>query len=184
MTGILPIRRYSTQSTLNIFKEYNLLNARDLAEFVDFTEEEVKKLCSANDMDFSEIKKWYDGYKLNGVEIYNPKSVVEAVIDKECGDYWVQTSAIEAVTDYMNYDNGALKETIIRMFDGEEVDVDVSSFENDITKVDSQDAALTILIHSGYLAYNKNEGRCYIPNYEISKEFETALKKLVWYENL
>ncbi len=182
MTGILPIKRYSTQSTLNMFKEYNMIYSGGIAEHLGFTESEVKQLCSNYGVDFQTMKKWYDGYRLDGFEIYNPKSVVEAIMSKKFADYWTSTSAIEAITNYMDYDNGVLKETITRMLSGEEVPVDVSLFENDLTSVDSQDAALTILIHLGYLAYNEEKKSCYIPNYEISKEFENALKKLNWHE--
>jgi hypothetical protein len=31
------------------------------------------------DMDFAEMERWYDGYKLNGVHVYNPKSVTDAI---------------------------------------------------------------------------------------------------------
>src|SRR5574344_1348377 len=34
MTGILPIKRYETQSALNNFREYTMLSPKDLAEFV------------------------------------------------------------------------------------------------------------------------------------------------------
>ncbi len=157
MTGILPIKRYSTQSTLNMFTEYNMLRSRGLESYIGFTEEEVKVLCLKYNRDFNEIKAWYDGYKLGGVELYNPKSVVEAMLSGECLDYWVQTSAREAVTNYMNYDNGELKGLITQMIAGDEVDVNVSKFDNDLTKVNSKDAALTVLIHLGYLAYDENK---------------------------
>ena len=182
MTGILPIRRYSTQSTLNMFTEYNMLDSFPIESFVGFTESEVIYLCNKYKRDFNEIKSWYNGYNLNGISLYNPKSVVEAVIRGECNDYWTQTSAIEAVTNYMNYDNGELKDTICKMILGDKVDVDVSEFGNDLTKVDSADSALTVLIHLGYLAYDKKLKVCYIPNYEIKQEFERALKKLNWGE--
>ncbi len=180
MTGILPIRRYNTQSTLNMFAEYNMLKTRGLSSFFGFTEDEVKGLCKKYNADFSAIKNWYDGYKLGGVEIYNPKSVIEAVLEGECGDYWVSTSATEAITSYMNFDKGVLKETITRMLTGEKARLDVTEFGNDLTKVDSQDAALCVLIHLGYLAYDPETKSCYIPNHEIAVEFKRAMKKLKW----
>ena len=187
MTGILPIRRYSTQSTLNMFTEYNMIRPRGFESFLGFTEEEVKDLCKKYNRDFNKISQWYNGYKLGDVSIYNPKSVVEAVLSGEYGDYWTQTSAIEAVTNYMNYDNGALKDIIARMLSGDKVSVNVSRFDNDLTKVNSADSALTVLIHLGYLGFIKGEelgyGYCYIPNYEIKQEFERALKKLNWNKN-
>ena len=180
MTGILPIRRYNTQSTLNMFTEYNMLKSRGLSSFFGFTEDEVKGLCRKYNADFPAIKNWYDGYRLGGVEIYNPKSVVEAVLEGECGDYWVSTSATEAITNYMNFDKGALKASIARMLTGEKAKLDVTEFGNDLTKVDSQDAALCVLIHLGYLAYDPETKSCYIPNHEIAVEFKRAMKKLKW----
>ena len=182
MTGILPIRRYSTQSTLNMFKEYNMLDSFPIESYVGFTEDEVIGLCNKYNRDFNEIKSWYNGYNLNGVSLYNPKSVVEAVLRGKCKDYWVQTSAIEAVTNYMNYDNGKLKDIICKMLLGEKVKVNVRKFENDLTKVNSSDSALTVLIHLGYLAYDEDLKACYIPNYEIKQEFVNAVDKLNWHE--
>ena len=182
MTGILPIRRYSTQSTLNMFTEYNMLDSYPIESYVGFTEDEVIGLCNKYNRDFNEIKSWYNGYNLNGVSLYNPKSVVEAVLRGKCKDYWVQTSAIEAVTNYMNYDNGKLKDIICKMLLGEKVKVNVRKFENDLTKVNSSDSALTVLIHLGYLAYDEDLEACYIPNYEIKQEFVNAVDKLNWHE--
>ena len=175
MTGILPIRRYNTESTLNMFKEYDMLYSRGLESYFGFTTEEVKKLCSKYHRNFDEIKSWYDGYNLNGTELYNPKSVVEAVSSGDCLNYWTKTSALESVTMYMNYDKGGLKDSITQMLLGEKISVNVSKFDNDMTKITSKDSALTVLIHLGYLAYDEKLKSCYIPNYEIRLQFENGI---------
>ena len=41
-----------------------MLGAGKLAPYVGFTEEEVKTLCEQYDVDFSEVRHWYDGYTL------------------------------------------------------------------------------------------------------------------------
>ena len=86
----------------------------------------------------------------------------------------------------MNYDHGALKGIITKMLSGDTVSVNVSRFSNDLTKVNSADSALTVLIHLGYLAFIKGEelgcGYCYIPNYEIRQEFVNAILELDWKE--
>ncbi len=180
MTGILPIKRYRSESALNMFREYNMIDPCGLESYFGFTEEETKGLCLEYDMDFNQIKSWYDGYKLNGIDIYNPKSVVEALISRKCKDHWVNTSARESIMEYMNYDNGALKDLVVKMLAGEEIDVDVRKFDNDLTNIDSSDAALTVLIHLGYLAYDEYKGKCYIPNHEIKEEFIISMNKLKW----
>lgn len=56
LTGILPIKKEVTQSALNNFKEYSMLNAGPIASYVGFTEEEVKHLCERYDQDFDGLK--------------------------------------------------------------------------------------------------------------------------------
>ncbi len=180
MTGILPIKRYSSESDLNNFKEYNMLNPRDIPDSFGFTEGEVKELCEKWSMDFSEIKSWYDGYRLSGIEIYNPKSVVEALTDHLCGNYWTSTGNIDPVKEYMNYDGGALKGEIIKMLAGEKAPVNVELFRNDLTNVNSKDAALTVLIHLGYLGYEEESKKCFIPNKEIEGEIVNAIQDIPW----
>ncbi len=180
MTGILPIRRYSSQSDLNNFIEYNMLNPWDIPDSFGFTESEVKELCEEWGMDFDEVKSWYDGYRLNGMEIYNPRSVVMAMMGHKCGDYWTSTAGIDPVKEYMNYDEGALKGEFVKMLAGEKVSVNVTKFQNDLTKVDSKNAALTVLIHLGYLGYDEDAERCFIPNMEISKVIADTTEDIHW----
>ncbi len=184
MTGILPIRRTSSQSGLNVFEEYTMLSSWRLAPFFGFTEDEVKGLCEKRGADFAKIKSWYDGYRLEGMAIYNPISVVNAIEDGVCDGYWTATCAIEALTEYLNYGNGALKNEAMSLLAGERVMVSPRRFDNDLTKVDSKDAALSVLVHFGYLAYTRDPdghgGTCRIPNKEIRMEFKRAIKMLGW----
>ncbi len=87
MTGILPIRRTSSQTLLNNFEIYDMLDSYNLASYIGFTEDEVIDLCNKYNRDFNEIKKWYNGYNLNGISLYNPKSVVDAIFKGECDEY-------------------------------------------------------------------------------------------------
>lgn len=45
LTGILPVKKYGTQSALNNFDEFTMINPEPLAEYIGFTEEEVQGLC-------------------------------------------------------------------------------------------------------------------------------------------
>lgn len=64
ITGILPIKKYGTQSALNNFKEHTMISPRQMAEYVGFTQNEVKALCEEYDMPFKVMQRWYDGYYL------------------------------------------------------------------------------------------------------------------------
>lgn len=62
LTGILPIKRYNSESALKNFREYTMTSPKRLAKYVGFTEEEVKALCQQYHMDFQKARRWYDGY--------------------------------------------------------------------------------------------------------------------------
>ena len=64
LTGILPIKKIKTQSALNNFDEFTMLDAGVMAPYIGFTEEEVKNLCERYHRDFGKVKYWYDGYLL------------------------------------------------------------------------------------------------------------------------
>ena len=67
MTGILPIKKYGTQSALTDFREFTMIQPQRLARYMGFTEEEVQTLCTQYSLDFLEAKKWYDGYSLGKI---------------------------------------------------------------------------------------------------------------------
>lgn len=52
--------------------------------------------------------------------------------------------------------------------------------KNDLAEIHSKDNALTALIHLGYLGYDADILSAYIPNYEVAKAFQSALKTGEW----
>ena len=75
-----------------------------------------------------------------------------------------------------------LKTAIIEMISGDAVEVDTSSFQNDMVSFGCKDDVLTLLIHLGYLAYDQQKHAAYLPNEEIRQEFISATKKKKWNE--
>ena len=175
LTGILPIIKDKTDSGLNNFTEYTMLDADEMAPFMGFTEDEVKSLSTQSGMEFDELKKWYDGYNLNEIEIYSPKSVITSVEKRRCDDYWTQTKSYKALKDYILLDFDGIKNDVISMISGEHIPVNVKKFTN-TSFIDSKDDAFTSLIHLGYLGYNYSEKTCFIPNYELLQEWIIAIE--------
>ena len=178
LTGILPVVRDKIQSKLNNFREYTILNAGPLSEFIGFTADEVKTLCEEYGVSYEECRRWYDGYRQNGFEIYNPESVVRSMEENFFASYWGQTSSYEAISDRIRQNFAGTKDAVIRMLAGEEADVDVASYLNTMTDFSTRDEAFTYLIHLGYLAYNRDSGTCRIPNKEVREEWFRALNKI------
>ena len=181
MTGILPIKKYKTQSALNNFIEYSMVEPRRMASYFGFTKDEVKALAEKHGMDYDELEKWYDGYQIGDEQsIFNPNSVMQAVDAGRCRSFWSATGSYETVSHYiqMNYDG--LKDDVVRMLAGGRCKVNPTKFENDMSIIHSKDDVLTVLIHLGYLSYDWRLSECYIPNKEVAGEMVNAVEASNW----
>ena len=179
MTGILPVKKYKTQSAMNNFIEYSMVEPRRMASYFGFTKDEVKALSEKYRMDFDELEKWYDGYQIGDEHsIFNPNSVMQALDAGRCRSFWATTGAYDAVAHYiqMNYDG--LKDDVVRMLAGERCAVDPTGFQNDMSIIRSKDDVFTVLIHLGYLSYDWRKDECFIPCMEVSREIDNAIKAL------
>ena len=183
VTGILPIKKYGTQSALNNFREHTMVSPRQMAEYIGFTEIEVKDLCKEHDMSFEEMQRWYDGYFFEKTgHVYSPNSVIEAVDSKEFGNYWSRTETYESLMMYIAMDFDGLRQLIVDILSGQRCIVDVESFQNDITSFNSADDVMTLLIHMGYLAYDNKTKEVFIPNEEVRSVYLRAIKNDGWNE--
>lgn len=176
MTGILPIKKYGTQSAMTDFREYTMIQPEPLEEFAGFTEQEVMDLCNGSNLAFGEVQRWYDGYVLgDNMHIYSPKSVIEAVQRGRIGNYWTQSETYESLKLYIELNEDGLKEAIAQMLGGAYIKIDTATFQNDMTTIKSRDDVLTLLVHLGYLAYDIEQKSVYIPNEEVREEFVRAV---------
>lgn len=182
LTGILPIKKLKTQSALNNFEEYTMLDAGPLASYVGFTDDEVRGLSQKYGRDYEEIKNWYDGYILGEQHIYNPKAVVSVMLRNNFQSYWSQTGTYESVLPLINKDFDGLKTAILAMISGDEVRIKTTTFQNDMVTFRNKDDVLTLLVHLGYLAFNQKKQVAYIPNEEIRREFMDAVEDDKWSE--
>lgn len=182
ITGILPIKKYKTQSALNNFEEYTMLDAGELAPYIGFTEEEVETLCKKYERDFTEVKRWYDGYQLGEYHVYNPRAVISVLKRGSFKSYWTQTGTYESIVPLIDMNFDGLKTDIITMLSGSSVTVNINSYQNDMVNFKNKHDVLTSLIHLGYLAYEQEEQKAYIPNEEIRSEFLNAVEETQWNE--
>lgn len=183
MTGILPVKKYGEHSALNMFWEYSMTDQNFLEEYTGFTEDEVKKLCQKFDMDVTETGSWYDGYAFTKFRhIYNPQSIVRAMLSRRFSNYWTSTEVYDALKIYLDMDFDGLRADITQMLGGGRIPVNTRSFRNDMKDFRVKDDVLTLLVHLGYLAYDASAKEVYIPNREILEEFENAISTGGWSE--
>lgn len=177
LTGILPIKKYGTQSALTDFNEFTMLAPYTLAPFVGFTEDEVMTLCRERGIDAGKMRQWYDGYCFaKTAHVFNPNSVVKAINNDQFDSYWTQTAAFESLKLYLDMDFEGIREAIVDMLGGNRFAVDKDTFTNDLSIVKSRNDVFTVLVHLGYLAYDESDGTVTIPNEEIRREFVRAVE--------
>ena len=182
ITGILPIKKIKDESALNNFDEYTMLKSNPITEYYGFTEDEVKDLCEKYEMDYDAVKAWYNGYLIDGMHMYNPNSVSMAIKRKDFDSYWKNTSSFASINTFITMNYAGLKDDIMTMLSGGKVMVETDAFQNDLSEIHSKDDAITALIHLGYLGYDADRKSAYVPNYEVAKAFQMALKTGEWSE--
>jgi len=190
MTGILPIVKDKFQSKLNNFQPVTIVNPKQYTDFTGFTKEEVRDLCEEYDIDYQECEDWYDGYKFTykrridkqwvnfSQSIFNPYAIVNAMQSGEFQSYWNATGSYESIRDYIKFNFDGTRDAVSKMLAGEEANVWIDSYCNSLDNFKSKDDVFGYLTHLGYLAYNKENETCYIPNKEITQEWLLAIKDL------
>ena len=153
-----------------------MTNQYALAEFTGFTEREVRQLCERYHMSFEQTKDWYDGYNVNGVSIYNPRSVTSAMMNRVFDSYWTQTETYEALNMYIVRNENGLRDKSIRMIAGEHISINTKTFQNDMCTFETADDILTLLVHLGYLTYDFDTKTAWIPNKEVRQEFLNSIQ--------
>lgn len=177
MTGILPIKKYGTQSAISDFREYTMVFPGPYAQYFGFTGDEVRDLCREYGRSFRLTKKWYDGYSFPGYSsIYNPSSVMQAMQSGIFSSYWSSSETYESLKIYIEMDYDGLQESILQMLGGHEVPIDTLTFQNDMVDLKSRDDVLTLLVHLGYLSYHMKTKTVSIPNMEIRDVFISTVK--------
>ena len=160
-----------------------MLNPEQFAQYFGFTENEVQNLCLENNADYDICKKMYDGYIFQKpyqmpvqpnndsettIHIFNPNSVVKAVTRRKYENYWVATSALEAITLYIDANIAGIQDDIKVLLKGEkDIEINVLRYNNNVERFATKDEIFTYLIHLGYLAYDPINQTCHIPNGEI-----------------
>lgn len=142
----------------------------------------MAELCGQYGQNFDEVKRWYDGYHLGDYSVYNPNAVVNLMLQGDFQSYWSQTGTYESILPLINKDFDGLRTAILTMLSGNEVRVRTTSFQNDMVTFRNKDDVITLLIHLGYLAYNRKKQTAYVPNEEIRGEFIDAVEENKWSE--
>ncbi len=150
-------------------------------ELRNYFTDEIKDFANEKNVSFdemlSELIKWYDCYLFhrNGIKVFNPVSLFNALYKKELGNYWYDTGTPTIL----------LKRIKNTFFDITKLKNDIEIGEDEL--VYYKDDELTtdfvpLLYYSGYLTIKKfiDEERLYIlglPDYEVETSFFKSLAR-------
>ena len=176
LTGIVQVAKEGIFSGLNNVITYNILENR-FETFFGLSEEEVEEALKYFEMEYQieEVKKWYDGYKFGGKEIYNPWSILNYLRTKELRAYWVNTSDNALIYENLSVANMDVFNSLEKLFEGKEIKKEISPFFT-FEELERYNGIWQLMVYNGYLKLNQkledDEYLLTIPNYEIQTFFK------------
>lgn len=194
ITGCLRISRESIFTGLNNLKIYSILS-NQYKDCFGFTEDEVKKLLFSCGLEenFSEVKKWYDGYQFGDKEIYNPWSILNyvdtAMENRNAAPqpYWSNTSSNSIIKELVEGADSEVKQEIESLIAGGVIEKPI---HEDITYdaiYESQDNLWNFLYFTGYLKPSEENFKddtkymkLMIPNTEVRSVYKRTI--LAWFD--
>ena len=146
------------------------------AEYFGLTCEETEALLKEYGLTLNEeVRKQYDGYRIGGISLYNPWSILNYAKSHFLDNYWLNTSANFLVKAALKNAGRSFWDTFDQLASGGEAEVwltlDTSYAER------SNDYSLWgLLVNAGYLTLTKRLGPSTvivkIPNGEVMSEFQ------------
>ena len=194
ITGCLRISKESIFTGLNNLKVDSVLRT-EYGDSFGFTESEVEAMLAYYNLqeELPEVKRWYDGYLFNDIEIYNPWSIINYVYDRSHKitqftlPYWSNSSSNSIIREMVGEADVDAKRDLETLINGGTIEKPV---HEDITYGDihqTQDNLWNFLFFTGYLKKvgEQKEGNhlkleMKIPNIEIATIYENSIS--YWFE--
>ena len=196
ITGCLRISKESIFTGLNNLKVDSVLRT-EYGDSFGFTESEVEEMLAYYNLqeELPEVKRWYDGYLFNDIEIYNPWSIINYVYDRDrkitkfALPYWSNTSSNSIIREMVGEADQKAKADLETLINGGIIEKPV---HEDITYGDihqTQDNLWNFLFFTGYLkkmSERKDESgeslylSMAIPNTEIKTIYKNSIS--YWFE--
>jgi len=136
MTGILPTAKGTSESELNFFSEFTMLEDEKYYKYFGFTEEEVnylynknEKIYKKNALKYEDLEEWYNGYiSNNGEKIFNSWSIISAFENNNVRNYWKETGSTNEIKNYLNFNIHGVKNEFLRLVIGEKIKIELDGY--------------------------------------------------------
>ena len=188
LTGCLRVSKESIFTGLNNFEVLSITDERFDEEF-GFTEKDVEILLGAYGLEdhVEETKRWYDGYRFGGVDIYCPWDVINHVdrirVEPTAKPqaYWINSSGNALVKRFIEKADRTTRSEIERLIQGNTIQKTLN-LELTYDELDGSINNLwSVLFTTGYLTMvgkpDFNVFTLTIPNEEVRQVFITQIRE-------
>lgn len=136
MTGVLPIAKYSSGSELNMFTEYDMTITERFSEYFGFLDREVDQLHEVYlhtqknpKVTREDLRFWYDGYfTAAGDRLYNPRSVVNALVNNQIRNYWTSSGPYDEIFSYIRNNEEEIRDDLALMVTGAGIETRIQEY--------------------------------------------------------
>ena len=177
LTGIQRVAKENIFSGLNNLDVYTVRD-KQYASYFGFTNEEVQDLLSYYDIPFSEeVKKMYNGYRIGGIEIYNPWSMMNYADTQELVSYWVNTSENIMIKEAMKQSDISFQREYEQLLQYGSLTTMVR-LETSFYEMSSTSSLWGLFVNAGYVTIVNTISsmdelyEIRIPNQEVQQEFK------------
>ena len=188
LTGIQRVAKENIFSGLNNLK-VRMVRDKQYASYFGFTNEEVQDLLSYYDIPFSEeVKKMYNGYRIGGIEIYNPWSMMNYTKRQELVSYWVNTSENIMIKEAMKQSDISFQREYEQLLQYGSLTTMVR-LETSFYEMSSTSSLWGLFVNAGYVTIQEivsDRNKMYtlvIPNEEVQDEFQSLTSSYLQVED-
>ena len=181
LTGVQRVVKESIFSQFNNPKVYTVFS-RQYGSSFGLTEAETRELLEAYGLELNEqVKKKYDGYRMGGVEVYNPWSILNYADNGFLDNYWVNTSANFLIRKGLKEATRDFWKDFDVLVTGEPVQVWLT-LDTSYAERDSDASLWGLFVNAGYLTVTErvdaDSAVVRIPNEEVMSEFRNLVSEI------
>ena len=164
MTGVLPIAKGTSGTSLNNFREFTMLKDKIFYKYFGITEDEIRYLCEKNgQLRYEDMENWYNGYKsYNGEKIFNTWTVMNALNNNSIDNYWNESSSKNEIKNNINFNFNGVKEEFLKLVVGEKIKIQLNGYgaENTqkiVSKIENENEEKNTSIQKGITINTKKK---------------------------
>jgi len=179
LTGVMRVSYEGLLSGLNNVSVYDVFSDFVYTEDYGLTEQEIRELANAAGLVPDDVRRWYNGIKINGLAVYNTYGVMSLLRKKKFGCYWGKTGAMKLIADIMSVSQ---KRVIINLLSAgvtQEVDIEDRISPEQLYQNSPDEMFYSLLAQAGYLSLehwdDMGKGVVAIPNAELAEVWRRFL---------